>query len=232
MVKVYSKTVKQQAQFHAIEAGLQLFHGDFQGYPDSTDKPIGGTYVKYPGGMKLTEAMVGQDKLGFHPASVFDRNDTQKLYPKPFNPDTDPNHMQNLRSRKGPYLTVEKANINALPDYYFGVPTDLGNQTNTERQLVISDEFPRVRNNTTGRRMGMPVLYYKANVSNYEHDYTKKDLGKCIYNSDDSQLLVDLPLPWEPSKRHPMATDKPSGEKGPAIFYDETTKSEDCLPTA
>ena len=71
LVKTYSKTVKQQAQFHAIDAGLQMYHDDFQGYPpsDAMDRSNDGMPENgdksYPGACKLAEALVGRDLLGF-----------------------------------------------------------------------------------------------------------------------------------------------------------------------
>ena len=35
MVRQFGKAVKQQPQFHAIDAGMQMFHDDFKDYPPS-----------------------------------------------------------------------------------------------------------------------------------------------------------------------------------------------------
>jgi prepilin-type N-terminal cleavage/methylation domain-containing protein len=214
LVRRYAKDVKQAAQFHAIDAGLQMFHDDFQGYPDSTDRSAG-TWLNYPGGMRLTEAMVGQDLLGFHPSSTFDKDDVAKRYPRPFNPG-DPCDVENLRSRKGPYVTVEKANIVTIGDYYNGVsPTPtLGHASYAERRLIIADEYSRVKSFSSGKRIGMPVLYYKANVSGYEHrsSYVRTtDSIKNIYNSEDNQELINQPLPWDTETVNPKINPTETG---------------------
>jgi len=108
-VKIYAMKVKQNAQFHSIEAALELFNSEFEGYPESgaldpRDQP-------YPGAMKLCEAMMGWDLLGFHTNSMF-RSDglganDQMLY--------DPT---DLSARRGPFLPLESANAYRLEDLY------------------------------------------------------------------------------------------------------------------
>ena len=71
-IRRYSKVVLQKSQFHDISKGLETFSADFPltGYPDSSAVDLDGE--SYCGAMKLCEAMVGQDGLGFHPDSIFD----------------------------------------------------------------------------------------------------------------------------------------------------------------
>ena len=71
-VKKFAKDVKQKAQLHAISVALEFFNGQFEAYPDSSATDVDG--VPYCGAMKLAEAMVGKDLLGFNPASVFKSN--------------------------------------------------------------------------------------------------------------------------------------------------------------
>jgi hypothetical protein len=56
----------------------------------------------------------------------------------------------------------------------------------------------------------MPILYYRANISNIKHIYDSDPLinAENIYNSDDNQELVDLRLPWigGTTMVHPMGT--------------------------
>ena len=68
-VRRYASEVKQHAQFNAIADGLEMFRNDFEEYPDSKGRDLNG--IPYCGAMKLAEAMVGQDLLGFHPQSTF-----------------------------------------------------------------------------------------------------------------------------------------------------------------
>ncbi len=236
MVKRYARDVKQSAQFHSIGVALDLFHGEFDDYPDSDAFDGAGTPYDYCGAMKLAEAMVGQDLLGLHPSSVF-RNDgmdssgTIDLYPSPLDLTTpDPVHVENVRARKGPYLPPEGANVNTLLDLYgegnFGnlgkLPADDPNGG-----IVLCDEYTRVRNNRTGKKVGMPILYYEADTSRTGHEY-QADNSRNIYNCDDNIELIELGLPWDlpPDPTHPMAPlggTTPDGvASDPAIFYDKT----------
>jgi type II secretory pathway pseudopilin PulG len=69
-MRIYAKTVTQHGQFHDISNALELFRNDHQeNYPDSgAGDPCG---IGYCGAMKLCEALVGQDGMGFHPSSRF-----------------------------------------------------------------------------------------------------------------------------------------------------------------
>ena len=81
MVKRYAKEVRQKAQFHSIDSAIEFFSGDseYGSYPPSNEATD-----HYCGAMKLCEAMVGQDLMGFHPESRFLANCTngtgKKLY--------------------------------------------------------------------------------------------------------------------------------------------------------
>ena len=62
--------VKQQAQFTAIELGLDTFRSDYGDYPPSSFwSPVDGGPQNYCGAQKLAEALLGYDLLGFHPDS-------------------------------------------------------------------------------------------------------------------------------------------------------------------
>jgi hypothetical protein len=208
MVRRYSKRVKQNAQFHSIAAALEMYKNDFEDYPESKAKEKNqdktGSGENYCGAMKLCEAMVGQDLLGFHPESIFSADGlasdgTTDLYPSPLLT-TNPDHVDNLRSRKGPYLPVDSANVYKLSNLY-------GQDANSvfpEADRVICDEYSRLRDPDTGKKVGMPVLYYRADITKTGHSTT--DLNLNIYNREDNQELVDLPLPWDQLSNHPMAT--------------------------
>ena len=71
-------------------------------------------------------------------------------------------------------------------------------------------------NTQTGKRVGMPILYYKANTSNTAHDYTNPDNPDNIYDYRDNQELVGLGKPWDPTGTgHMLSTD-------PDKFYEST----------
>ncbi|HUS73279.1 MAG TPA: hypothetical protein VMY06_09460 [Sedimentisphaerales bacterium] len=156
--------------------------------------------------MKLAEAMMGQDLLGFHQDSIF-RSDGQDgsgriLYP--VNP-----YEYNLKARKEHYLPLERANAYELQDLY-------ANTAGFKKDsIVLCDEYSRVRHRGTGKRMGMPVLYYKADTSKTAHNLDNPDDPNNIYNYRDNHALLGLGVPWDPNEKHPLFTD-------PKIFYEIT----------
>ena len=232
MVRRYATDVKQRAQFHSIEAALELFKNEFEGYPDSAYKQYeldeGGS--SYPGAARLCEAMVGGDFLGFHPSSRFrcdgagSLTDLKNLYVETAWPGAG-EWENNLRSRKGPYLQLERANAYKLSDIYGGLVTGC-----LASKIVLCDEYARVKNISTGKKIGMPVLYYKANTSGVIHDSNTAylpvdgDNKDQFYNYLDNHYLVGFGMPWNPptaqggTPAHPMFTE-------PKRFY-ESTKNE------
>jgi len=215
MVKRYAKEVKQRAQFHSIESALEFFSGDseYGRYPPSG--ALDEANVDYCGAMKLCEAMVGQDLAGFHPWSLFraDCTDgTNKLYSNnPLGFALFPNEADNLKARKGPYLQ-DNANAYRVGQLY---PTQATFYTNL---FVLCDVYNRVRNVETGKGVGMPILYYKANTSNTIHDPNGTtgfpivgDNKGYIYNYTDNDELVAL---GPTGVTHPIST--------PKTFYEIT----------
>ena len=62
----------QKSQLHSMEAATELLANEWGSYPPSdANDPIGKPYC---GAMKLTEALMGRDLLGFHRESVFRRD--------------------------------------------------------------------------------------------------------------------------------------------------------------
>ncbi len=239
-VRRYAQLVKQNAQFHAIGIALDLFNAEEQGYPPSgADDPTGKPYC---GAMKLAEAMLGQDLAGFNPDSQFLRDGTlpgaaapyDDLYPpKPALP-LPQWYIDNIKSRKM-YLQLENANAYRLTDIYTATQRNGTNYSDSslgvnDANMVLCDIY--VRTMATGKKTGMPILYYKADTSKTEHNAAS--VTDCtvangnIYNRCDNQELVDIQLPWVTSgaPRHPMATNGGTTILGAStdqdIFYDET----------
>ena len=129
---------------------------------------------------------MGWDLLGFHTNSIFDRDGTDAagilLY-----------DSLELAARRGPYLPLESANAYRMQDIY---GSDMG--TFSETNFVLCDVY--TRNMPTGEKVGMPVLYYKADTANNQHEYidgiTPFDNKGNIYNCSDNQELLDLGKPW------------------------------------
>jgi type II secretory pathway pseudopilin PulG len=216
MVKRYAKEVRQKAQFHSIEAAIELFSGNsgWDGYPPSSAQDDSSSPQDYCGAMKLCEAMVGQDLMGFHPNSHFWANctidGTNKLYDNPpGGPPLYPDAATNLKARKGPYLQTDSANAYRLWQLYGTGNTSPFN----ENLFVLCDVYNRVKNQETGKGVGMPILYYKANTLNTTHDPcgtlpTETVNKDYIYNYTDNDKLVALPPPWDITLIHPLSTPK------------------------
>ncbi len=234
-VRRYALYVKQRHQFRSIDVALQLFYSEWESYPDSDmldrSTPQGG--VPYCGAMKLCEAMIGQDLLGFHPDSIFRQDGFNPtlgldLYPARRGatvPDTVIRESQ--RQRHGLYIDLENANAYKMEDIYdeAQVETIFGRETAT--LPVLGDVYPTTMHRQTGRNVGMPVLYYLANTSNLFHEYfpVREQNAQNIYNYTDNIDLINLGLPWDGAHTHPMAEsgttpdEKPSE---PGLFYDNT----------
>jgi len=192
-VKRFAWEVKQKAQFHSIDAAIELFNSEFDGYPDSG--AMGPDGAEYCGAMKLCEAMMGQDLMGFHPDSIFRGDGTdginKVLYPDA-NSVSPAAYRDNLSTRRGPYLRLEGANAYRLGDLYDNTGPFAA------RHFVLCDEYKRVTHRTSGRKVGLPILYYKANTANARHNVANPDDPENIYNYRDNHTLVMLGMPWDP----------------------------------
>lgn len=207
-VKIFAMKVKQTAQLHSIDTALELFNSEFEGYPDSG--ALDPESRPYCGAMKLCEAMMGWDLLGFHTNSVLRRDGTAGAGgPLLYDP-TD------LSARRGPFLPLESANAYRLADLY--APDSPGFDMFDPRNFVLCDVYARELNDV---KAGMPILYYRANTANSLHlldmqgtEYrppNPNDPAGNIYNFWDNQQLLELGKPWvkggagTESKTHKLA---------------------------
>jgi len=234
-VKRYSKLVKQKAQLHSIGVALDLFNSEYDGYPNSDQVDEQG--LQYCGAMKLAEAMVGQDLKGFHPDSRFRQDGwdsplgttgRRDLYPAKDQPNPD-QYRENLKARHM-FLQLENANAYTLNTIY--VPAAISKAGFDPCSVVLCDVYNRATNLKTGKGIGMPILYYKADTAKTGHN--PADLDRNIYNVRDNQQLINMGLPWEKPPFphvHPMASSGTSsiGPIGgptipawPGLFYQLT----------
>lgn len=196
--------IQQKAQFNTLNASIELSNNEFDGYPPSgPNDPMGRPYC---GAMKLAEALMGQDLLGFHSKSVFRRDGLDAegtvLYP----PDVDnmptSAHNSNLLARKGPFVMPESVDVRRLADVY--------GKGNTgpfpESAFVLCDTYMRKR--PSGEKTGMPILYYRADPSSTAHDVANPDNAENIYCYKDNQALLALGVPGKPGATHPLADPK------------------------
>jgi type II secretory pathway pseudopilin PulG len=252
----FAANVRQKAQFYEISKALEDFEKINGYYPDSSAYDVCSTPVAYCGAMRLCEAMMGQDGMGFHPDSGFtayagmDPHDTTGTLTKyPFNlcnlhPGTYSNEeTTNLRYRdKGRYLDIENVKAYRIADVYGAAGIGVfhaNNATNDYPNSVISDVFLKPTISAAecpyrpGEKVGMPVLYYKADTSMVNHvvDTSNANYWQTnIYKYTDNDDLVNLGFPWEPvasrdptsvDHQHPLSTNY-EGASTPVIF-DGTT---------
>jgi len=213
-VRRYARDVQQMAQFNAISAAIELFNNESDGYPPSNAMdPMNQAYC---GAMKLCEALMGQDLLGFHSNSVFRRDGmdaagTLPLYPRNIDAMAPALRDNNLKARKGPYLQAENANAYRMKDIY---GTNIAPFLDVT--FVLCDVYKRQMK--SGQKTGMPILYYKADTANTFHDpnlaaaMTPVDSKGNIYSYWDNHALIGLGKPWEPpgqtTSSHKMADPK------------------------
>jgi prepilin-type N-terminal cleavage/methylation domain-containing protein len=202
-VRRYSMDVKQRAQFHSIGVALDLFSNENEGYPNSTRLDTAAVPLEYCGAMKLAEAMVGQDLKGFNPVSRFRRDGMDSdvapitnLYPPKDVPSV-AEYAENVKSRKT-YLELERANAYQIADIYDAAV--ITSYSFVGSSYVLCDSFNRVTNKKTGKKLGMPILYYKADTAKSLYPDANvvlaADSPKYIYNHDDNQQLIDMGMPW------------------------------------
>ncbi len=238
-VRRYATDVKQRAQFHAIAVALDMFNAEFDGYPDSnaTDdrgdnycgamrlaEAMVGQDLK---GFNPTSLF---ERRGFW-NSVNPPNPWDGMPYPPYDSygvttgsataadgiTGTAHYNENLRSRKM-YLELEHANAYMLKDIYDnGIitaaaafdetgPASTGFDPNT---YVLCDSYNRVTNKTTGKKMGMPILYYRADQSKIQFppgSISASDMRKYVdsytYNFWDNQLLIDMGMPWSLDVHH------------------------------
>lgn len=239
-VKQYSKEVVQRKQFASIEVALEMFEAENGDYPDSSKDGSDG--LPYCGAMKLAEALIGQDLLGYHPDSTYrsDRmNNTASKYlyliPGIAQSTTDVDAI-NVKSRKGPYLPVEFANANRmgsdLAAGYEGIYNTLDYTPFLKHHLVICDVYTRPIVGT-GLKAGMPILYYKARTTGTTNprilpdgitaNTITRDAETNIYNYEDNDELIQLGMPWTNSGAlHPMDSTVAEGAIDDGLGVTET----------
>ncbi|GAF91785.1 unnamed protein product, partial [marine sediment metagenome] len=212
LIQKTAQKVKQKSQFHGIEIALESFRTDFGDYPESFyDSNVDPGYC---GAQKLAEAIVGWDGFGVHPQTDF-RSDGMNDVSVP--PDGNreliydvvrgiveagtgtllQSSADNHRVRKGPYLELEAANAVKLDDLYWAVGA-LELDT-----YVLVDMFSKVTHKQTNKKIGMPILYYKADVGGTKHEAFPGVAGN-VYEVIDNEEIYTAPPPFDNTARHPL----------------------------
>ncbi len=218
--------VKQKAQFHAIEVGLETFRVDTGDYPPSEYTFLGNdNKTGYCGAQKLAEAMVGWDGFGYHPKSAWQSNgeadfngdgNTELIYDTVKGIKVGNTVLQtaeeNRKVRKGPYLELEKSNAVKLSSIYPDDPKFPTSAIVARDTYVLADMFGTVYHRTTGKKTGMPILYYRADTSKALFRPTtlgtdqKTTSTDAIYNVNHNYPFFAYVTPTE--EIHPMASDR------------------------
>ncbi|MBW8014859.1 MAG: hypothetical protein FVQ82_01610 [Planctomycetes bacterium] len=206
-----AKDLQQKAQFHGIKVGLELFKTEFGEYPESDDNvnpPTSGT--TYTGANKLAEAMVGIDLMGFHPSSEFVEDGLGldpvtgtigNLYT-----------VATINDREDRFVDLQKANAFMLQDIY----GSLGSFT-TNNNYVLCDNYTK-RRKISGKKTGMPILYYRANTKYKIQDSAAFPVT--IYNDLDNDSILLLGTPDVPAFTHLL---EGAGNFDLAIIDDQIT---------
>ena len=234
-VRRYATRVKQSAQFHAISVALEQFNGEYTSYPDSDrNDELGAPYC---GAMKLCEAMVGQDLKGYNPKSRFRYSEIPTYYPTtiPLSTDHPAYDNYNIDGRKM-YIQLENANAYQLWEIYTqailsDTSGDHGDFAYDPYTFVLCDVYNRVTSRRTSKKIGMPILYYRADLTKTmfpDPNATVQTIinnvtaNNYIYNVYDNQNLIEKGLPWDTSvtAMHPLSRNWGVGTSYPKPFYD------------
>jgi len=193
------------AQLKSVDTAIELFKYRCGEYPPSNS--IDDTGADYCGAMKLCEAVMGQDLMGYHLDSLFRSDGTDRngnvLYPPP----SGGYDTTDIEKRQGPYLPLDNANPYRLKDLYEDIGPFDGND------YVICGTSKTVKHRNTNKRIGLPVLYYKADTSKTAHDIEDPNNPENIYNYKDNHTLLALGVPGKPGLKHPLYED-------PKILYE------------
>jgi prepilin-type N-terminal cleavage/methylation domain-containing protein len=217
-----ARNLKQKAQMHSMEVGLELFLKDFGDYPDSYPTKIGSNYVY--GAQHMTEALFGRDLGGIESASKFHGEGDGEIrgieIPDYYNPYSE----KSKNRRKGPYVQMKEGGVDVVYMSYGDIPlysedqlsagdiyTDTDIKFNPDDKStqyydaapVVVDVFrqkkiDRASGNTT--YVGTPVLYFKANRGSKIFDREGPSGGASVgslrdwtYNYFDNNGFYDLP---------------------------------------
>jgi prepilin-type N-terminal cleavage/methylation domain-containing protein len=227
-VKTMVRETQQKVQINTISLAIGAFKNDFGYYPPSSPRDNRQTAERYIGAQKLTEALLGQDLLGFHSESGFyrdgydDSSPPVDLYPDDLDGSTQAGEL-NLQQRRGPYLEGGTEYAYRLIDVAYN---NVVEQLDGDR-YIFCDVFTRKRINVTIQggnivqyniKVGTPILYYRANTASRVFD--TGPFQDRIYNGEDNVELIRLGK-IESGENHTLVTNDGVNGQGGLYFYDE-----------
>lgn len=193
-----AKETKQKAQFTAMNIGIESFRNDHDYYPPSDSKNAAGNngMSDYCGSQKLAEAMVGYDLFGFHPKTEWTVDGTLENPTKYGNDYEDNRENFDLLGRNEPYIKPES--VDAIPL----APGSMGNGyfiSAFSENLVLCDTFKK-KNDNLNKKIGTPILYYRARPNKVEFDGSPMD--DQIFDYLDNWMLVAEGTPDPDGRSH------------------------------
>jgi len=209
-----AKKLKQKSVFHGYETGLELFHSDFDDYPDSHVLPTNGTNNLVCGAQHLAEAMMGIDQKGFDPKSKwYAPAHGTDVYASAARGSSAAEIAASDNRRKEIYIEQKDDGCYAIADLYDGNTGQLYSPSgfNQARAPVLTDIFRRKRvelTTETGQlrrvKVGSPVLYFKADTATDRFKGTPPlgNYRKYIYNYEDNRAIIELGTVRDPTVKH------------------------------
>ncbi len=239
--KITAQNLRQKAVFHGIKVGLELFSKDFDGYPSSKTLPNATAANAVCGAQLLAEALVGRDNRGFDPKTGW--------YPPNEDPVADPfiyssTEAQSLNRRKEPYCDLKSSGLYSIYELWkggAGTSNIYTSALNSPGSPVITDVFTRNSVDGLDDKVGLPILYFKADgTKQFRVDQTQQTVtnptpaqySRWIYNFDDNLPVVKLPWLREPLTntdgllvhfRNPADLTKNNAQ----VFYEKITQTAD-----
>ena len=226
-VKKHATNLRQKANFHAIEVGLELFQKDYDDYPPSEmidEKSDGSPGPEVCGAQHLAEALVGRDMKGFDPESNWYAPEEDETIYANENDQKDSTAEDEAASRARRwklFIELKKMGAFVMHDFFgdtYSEPvysTDDYTEIESFRAPVITDIFrqkkirrPNPPYEGRSEWVGSPILYYKANSSSrlFKKVPASTDgpdeFAKWIYNYEDNRAIINLGKIKDPTVMH------------------------------
>ena len=224
MVKKHATNLRQKANFHAIEVGLELFQKDYDDYPPSSVLPdSSATADLVCGAQHLAEALVGRDMKGFDPkTNWYAPEEDETIYANVDDKGSTTEDEAASRSRRWKlFIELKKMGAFVMHDLYgdtYSGPvysTDHYTEIESFRAPVITDIFrqkkitrPNPPYEGRSEWVGSPILYYKADSSSrlFKKEPAPTDgpdeFARWIYNYEDNRAIINLGKIKDPAVMH------------------------------
>ncbi len=188
-----AKALKQKSVLHSLEVGLEFFHDENDGYPQSKVESNNGADPLICGAQHLAEALLGRDQRGFDPVSKW-YAPKQDAAVKEYETDS-----TSINRRKKLYVELKDSAVVLLENLYDSYSGRVYSSDGTGKILapVITDIFRQKQIVLpSGQKyfVGNPILYYKANEGSrdFEWDPLPTQESRLIYNYEDNAALIQL----------------------------------------